>query len=468
MTENRSHPALVRSATGMANPLQGSVESGTDAAARDRIEESLRESEERFRRAMDFSAIGMALVAPEGHFLDVNRSLCRIVGYSREELRTRTFQDITHPDDLDADLELVRSMLAGEIESYHLEKRYLHKDGRALWVLLSVSLVHDAQGRPAYFVSQIQDISTRKEAERQLAAFQEELEARVRERTADLEDANRELESFCYTVSHDLRAPLRHINGYATMLAEQCAGTDLPGVPRTTRALQNASRQMGLLIDSLLEFARKGREAMREEFVDLDELVSAVVTSLWSSASDRPVEWNIDRLPPVVGDPTMLGQVFTNLLDNALKYTNRVEVPRIEVAACDDNGDHVVLVVRDNGAGFDMEHAGRLFGMFHRLHRSDEFPGNGVGLAIVQRIVARHGGRIWAEASPGRGAAFHFTLRKASPVAGTSAFSNAVGGVVRGEEGVSGEAAPRGDVRGSGSVAGDDANDAAGRHPRES
>jgi len=467
MTENRGLQVLGVLGAGTEEPMHGRAETGTDVATRDRIQESLRESEERFRRAMDFSAIGMALVSPDGRFLDVNRALCRIVGYSREELRTRTFQDITHPDDLGADLELVRSMLAGEIESYHLEKRYFHKGGRVLWTLLSVSLVHDAQGRPAYFVSQIQDISTRKDAERQLAAFQEELEARVRERTADLEEANRELESFCYTVSHDLRAPLRHINGYATMLAEQCAGTELPGVPRTTRALQNASRQMGLLIDSLLEFARKGREAMREETVDLDELVSTVVASLWSPGSDQPVDWNIDRLPPVVGDPTMLGQVFTNLLDNALKYTKGVEVPRIEIAASVDSGGHVVLVVRDNGAGFDMAHAGRLFGMFHRLHRSDEFPGNGVGLAIVQRIVARHGGRIWAEASPGRGAAFHFTLRKALPGAPGSAPSNAVDRVCAVDQDVSGEAAPGGEILGGGGVAGHDAHDASGRHPRE-
>ena len=242
---------------------------------------------------------------------------------------------------------------------------------------------------------------------------------------ARLEAANRELESFSYSVSHDLRAPLRHIDGYVTMLGEETKGRLPPGAERCLQVISEASRQMNELIEGLLAFSRTGRAAMREERVRLDAVVREAVGVLEMAARGRSVEWRIAPLPVVYGDASMLRQVFVNLLDNALKYSRKRDRARIEVGIAGHESQQVVLFVRDNGVGFDMQYAGKLFGVFQRLHTREEFEGTGIGLATVQRIIIRHGGRIWAQAEPDAGATFYFTLNpRTSPdlgrLAGTS------------------------------------------------
>jgi hypothetical protein len=226
-----------------------------------------------------------------------------------------------------------------------------------------------------------------------------------------LEAANQELESFSYSVSHDLRAPLRHIDGYIQMLVEDTASTLSSEARRHLNVITDASRQMGDLIDDLLEFSRMGRAAMHESGVELDDLVREAIRTLEMTTDGRNIAWQIASLPRVVGDPAMLRQVFANLLGNAVKYTRPREAAVIEIGSAGEEAGRVILFVRDNGAGFDMQYVDKLFGVFQRLHRADEFEGTGIGLANVRRIIARHGGRVWAEGKTGEGATFYFTLR---------------------------------------------------------
>jgi signal transduction histidine kinase len=236
----------------------------------------------------------------------------------------------------------------------------------------------------------------------------EDLERRVEQRTAELTAANRELESFSYSVSHDLRAPLRAIAGFVQILEEDHgAAFDDEARKAFDRVRINAAR-MGQLIDDLLEFSRIARVPLTPRGVDMAALARMAADEA-VAAGARPVQLTIDALPQAQGEPTLLAQVWTNLLSNAVKFTARVPEPRITVGAAAD-GTGTVYFVRDNGAGFDPEHASKLFGVFQRLHRTSEFEGTGVGLAIVQRVVLRHGGRVWAESAVGEGATFYFTL----------------------------------------------------------
>jgi light-regulated signal transduction histidine kinase (bacteriophytochrome) len=239
-----------------------------------------------------------------------------------------------------------------------------------------------------------------------------ELEARVRERTAALEAANKELESFSYSVSHDLRSPLRAVDGYARMLEEDHAGRlDAEG-RRLLSVVRESGRRMGRLIDDLLAFSRLGRLAPAKRLLDMAALVRQVVDELLQQPASKP-SLVIGELPATQADPALLKQVWANLVGNALKYSGKRADARIEIGGREEGRDSVYWV-RDNGVGFDMRYAGKLFGVFQRLHGLDEFDGTGVGLAIVQRVVARHGGRVWAEGTPGEGACFHFSLPRDS------------------------------------------------------
>lgn len=238
------------------------------------------------------------------------------------------------------------------------------------------------------------------------------LAATLARRTNEVEAVNKELEAFAYSVSHDLRAPLRHINGYAELLASSL-GPDLGDEPRRyLGVITNATQQMSQLIEDLLAFSRLTRADMHSTRIDLRSTVDAAVAGLEMSTQGRNIEWQIGELPQVEGDPAMLKLVYTNLVGNAVKYTAPRDPAKIEIGAAGEEDDRAILYVHDNGVGFDMKYAGKLFGIFQRMHHPDEFAGTGIGLATVQRIVNRHGGRIWAEAVAGEGATFYFTLQK--------------------------------------------------------
>jgi len=282
-------------------------------------------------------------------------------------------------------------------------------DGRYRRFLTRALPFKNADGKVGQWFGTNTDVDELKRAEEEIKALNAELEQRVAKRTAELEAANDELEAFSYSVSHDLRAPLRAINGFAGIVLEEY-GPQLPQEGRhyLERVCQGGQR-MGELIDDLLAFSRLGRQPLVRRRVDTRRLVEEALGELKPSISDRRIETRVNELPPSQGDQALLKQVWINLLSNALKYS-RGRTPAIVEIGWEQQDGEGVFFVRDNGVGFNMEYADKLFGVFQRLHRADEFEGTGVGLAIVQRIIHRHGGRVWADAEPDRGAIFYFTL----------------------------------------------------------
>ncbi|MBD0315071.1 MAG: hypothetical protein ICV75_00115 [Nitrospiraceae bacterium] len=234
--------------------------------------------------------------------------------------------------------------------------------------------------------------------------------AELQRRGELLEAANKELEAFSYSVSHDLRAPLRHIDGYAALLRKAVGESLNDKAARYLQTISDSAKQMGQLIDDLLVFSRMGRQEMLHTTVNLNQLIKSILYDLRLDLQGRQISWTIQALPEVAGDPAMLRQVFMNLLTNAVKFTSIRPTAKIEVGVDRGSAAEVVVFVRDNGVGFDMQYAPKLFGVFQRLHRADEFEGTGIGLANVRRIVHRHGGRTWAEGAPDQGATFYVAL----------------------------------------------------------
>ena len=386
------------------------VVAARDLSDREDAQARLFASEALYRQTFEHTAVGIAHVACDGRWLRVNERLCEIVGYPREELLQKTFQDITHPEDLDADLEYVAAMLRGDIPRYSMEKRYLRQDGQIVWILLTVSLVRDEGGAPRHFISVVEDIHARKAAQEENRALLLHLEERVKERTAALASANRDLEAFSYSVSHDLRAPLRSVGGFAKALELRYrSALDEVGAGYVHRLVEAVTR-MDRLIEDLLRHAQAGNSVLKRVPLDLAALATEVLHRLAASEPQRRVHWQIGRMPSVSADAGLVGVAIENLLSNAWKFTSGNGVAHIGVTSEDDGQGEPVFVVRDDGVGFAPEQAERLFQPFQRLHEAAAFPGCGIGLATVARIVERHGGRIWAESRPGEGAVFRFTL----------------------------------------------------------
>lgn len=300
-----------------------------------------------------------------------------------------------------------------ELWDYDMTQRTA--DGMTRRVVVNARrLQQEAEEEPSLLLT-VSDITARAMAERQMSELNRQLEGKV----AQVSDVNRELEAFSYSVSHDLRAPLRHISGFSQKLRHHLGETADDKSLHYMEVVSSAAQRMAQLIDDLLVFSRLGRGALRMQGVDMQSLVEEARDVVAADLPERNIVWTVGALPMVIGDENMLRTVWQNLLENAVKYTAQRAVARIEISVRRGANEDYEFTVSDNGAGFDMQYADKLFGVFQRMHRASEFPGNGIGLANVRRIIARHGGRVWAEAEPDQGAHFHFSL-PATDVAGSS------------------------------------------------
>ncbi len=379
-----------------------------DITDRKRMELALQENEKRFR-TMANSIPQLAWIARADGFITwYNERWYAYTGTTPEQMEGWGWQSVHDPQRLpEVMARWQEAITLGQ--PFEMEFPLRGADGRFRRFLTRAVPIKNANGKVEQWFGTNTDVDELKRAEDEIKALNTELEARVAKRTAELEAANKELEAFSYSVSHDLRAPLRAINGFASIVLEEF-GPQLPEEGRRhLNRVCNGGKRMGELIDDLLSFSRLSRQPTNRQTVDVARLVEEALAELKPATDNRQIETRIGELPACQGDPGLLKQVWVNLLSNALKYS-RDRAPAIVETGCERTNGKTVYFVRDNGVGFDMQYAQKLFGVFQRLHRADEFEGTGVGLAIVQRIVHRHGGRIWVAAEPDRGATFYFTL----------------------------------------------------------
>ena len=378
-----------------------------------RLQAEIRERQAVQRSQMILQAVRepIALLDHNLRTLLVNAAFSELYGVS-EERRAEHLDDIGQGAWADEVLQQrLRDVLSRDRELWDFELTQRTIDGVERHVVINARRLHQQDSeRPALLLT-VSDVTARALVEQQVKELNHQLEGKV----TQISDVNRELEAFSYSVSHDLRAPLRHITAFAQKLEHHLGEP----VDDTTRhylgVIRDASRRMAQLIEDLLVFSRLGRGALRLQAVDMQALVEEARLLAEGDAHGRRIEWNIGPLPVVVGDENMLRTVWQNLIGNAVKYTGQCELARIDVSVRrDDTGDYE-FTVADNGAGFDMRYLDKLFGVFQRLHKASEFPGNGIGLANVRRIVMRHGGQVRAEGEPGQGATFRFTLSGIEP-----------------------------------------------------
>lgn len=312
-----------------------------------------------------------------------------------------------HPEDFQHYLDTYINAFDAR-QNFRLEYRLRRFDGQYCWMLDTGIPRFTPEGEFLGYIGSCIDITERKQAEAEIRELTESLEQRVKERTAQLELANQELESFSYSVSHDLRAPLRHISGFVDLLQKRAANLDEKSL-HYLKNIANSSKFAGKLIDDLLAFSRMGRAEMCYTSINMEQLVQEVRRDIELETKGRVISWHVEELPDVNGDASLLRLVVGNLLENAVKYTQTRSRAEIEIGST-SNEQEVVFFVRDNGVGFDMRYVHKLFCVFQRLHTAEQFEGTGIGLANVRRIIHRHGGRTWAKGEVDGGATFYFSI----------------------------------------------------------
>ena len=378
-----------------------------------RLQAEVRERQAVQRSQMILQAVRepIALLDHNLRTLLVNAAFSELYGVS-EESRAEYLEDVGQGAWADEVLmQRLRDVLLRDRELWDFELTQRTIDGVERHVVINARRLQQQDSESPVLLLTVSDVTARALVELQVKELNHQLESKV----AQISDVNRELEAFSYSVSHDLRAPLRHITAFAQKL-EDHLGVEVDSTSQHyLSVIRDASHRMAQLIEDLLVFSRLGRGALRLQAVDMRALVDETCTLAESEAPGRRIVWRVDQLPVVVGDENMLRTVWQNLIGNAVKYTGQREIAHVDVSVQQADGGDYEFTVADDGTGFDMRYVDKLFGVFQRLHKASEFPGNGIGLANVRRIVMRHGGRVWAEGEPGRGARFHFTLSAIEP-----------------------------------------------------
>ncbi len=387
----------------------GTRGSNRDITDRKQAEEHLKESEERWRKIIDTSPDGIAISTFDGRILTVSPAAVLMWGYdSRAELTNHAIFEFIDQSYHAKAIKLIDLMLSG---TYTGPAEYLmvKKDQSRFYAEANAEIIRDAGGEPKSILFVLRDITERKQAEEEINKLNEELEKRVFERTKQLEAVNQELEAFSYSVSHDLRTPLRALDGFANILLQDYSPfLDTEGKRLLGIIIGNANK-MGYLIDDLLSFSRLNRREIKFDKIDMYSMVNSVYQEIVPESEREKISFHLQNIPETYGDPAMIRQVWLNLIGNAVKYSSKKSNRIIEVGNATE-GSKTIYFVKDNGAGFDMAHSVKLFGVFQRLHTTKDFEGTGIGLAIVQRIVTRHQGRVWAEGKVNEGATFYFIL----------------------------------------------------------
>jgi PAS domain S-box-containing protein len=405
---------FARNAAGTPTQILGVVQDITEQIT---ALEAVRRNEELYRTLFATMAQGVVYQDASGAIVSANPAAERILGLTLDQLQGRQSIDprwrAIHGDGAPFPGETHPAMVAlrtGQPVHDVLMGIFHPQEGAYRWINVNARpQFRPGEPRPFQVYTTFEDITARKAAEDEVRNLNADLEARVHERTRQLEAAIDELEAFSYSVSHDLRAPLRAIDGFSRIVWEEYADRIDAEGREYLRLVRDNTRQMGQLIDDLLSFSRLNRQSLHTQPVSMDDLVRNVLADFATESAGRTIELSVEALPPCSGDPALLRLVWMNLIENAFKYTRRRDPARISITSSTAAGA-IIYAVSDNGIGFDMQYAAKLFGVFQRLHRVDEYEGTGVGLATVQRVIQRHGGRVWAEATPDNGATFAFTL----------------------------------------------------------
>ena len=381
------------------------------AVERKRAEEALREERDRAQGYLDVAEVMLLVVDADERVALVNRKGCQTLRYEEEEILGQNWFDRFVPERLRDEVRGVfRRLMAGDVEPVeHHENPVVTKGGEERIIAWHNALLTDEAGNVTGTLSSAEDITERKQAEEQLRRHRDQLEELVAERTAELTAANRELEAFCYSVSHDLRAPLRSMDGFSQALLEEYGGKLDAQAQDYLQRVRGGSQRMGRLIDDLLDLSRISRQGLRRQPVDLSAMVREIAAGLVQSRPQRQVQFAIADGLVAQADPELVHVMLQNLLDNAWKFTRPHPEATVQFGVTQHDGESAYFV-RDDGVGFDMAYADKLFQPFQRLHSEGEFEGTGIGLATVQRIIHRHGGRVWAEGEVERGCTVYFTL----------------------------------------------------------
>ena len=382
------------------------LEINRNITERKKIEAKLQENEQRCQLMVEgVRDFAIFLLDTDGRVASWNAGAERFKGYTAEEIIGKHFSCFYPQDDIDSGKPAMELRIAAAVGRFEEEGWRIRKDGSKLWENAIITRLEDKSGRMLGFSKVTQDFTQRKSAAKILQSLNEDMERR----SMSLEAANKELEAFTYSVSHDLRAPLRHVDGFSRLLLEKHSSQLDEEGKRMLERVRQGTQHMGALVDDLLNLSRVSRREVSALVTDLNTLLEEVLGELKPSWQGRQVEFQIGRLPFAHCDPGLIRQVLVNLLSNAIKFTRPRARTIIEVGQAQNDACSVVFV-RDNGVGFKMKYAGKLFGVFQRLHRAEDFEGTGVGLVTVQRIIHKHGGRVWAAAEIDMGATFYFTL----------------------------------------------------------